>query len=76
MDAGVPGGLLRVLDRVPDGLLEARVEGLYGLLGGPTLIHLRGRRSPGLFVSVLLHGNEDTGFYAAQALLRQTLSPQ
>ncbi len=63
--------MLRVYDHLPAGLLDARVEGLEALLGGPSLIHLPGRREPPLFVSVLLHGNEDTGFYAVQGLLRE-----
>jgi succinylglutamate desuccinylase len=33
------------------------------------MIHLRGRHPRPLFVSVLLHGNEDTGLKAAQAVL-------
>lgn len=60
---------LTQLDHVPDGLLQARAQELHRLLGGPTLIHLPGRREPPLFVSVLLHGNEDTGLAAVQALL-------
>jgi succinylglutamate desuccinylase len=38
-------------------------------LGGPTLIHLTGNREPALFVSVLVHGNEPTGWEAVRALL-------
>lgn len=56
---------------LPDGLLETPVEGLDALLGSPTLIHLPGRRPEPLFVTVLAHGNESTGFYAVQALLQQ-----
>jgi hypothetical protein len=62
--------MLNEIDILPEGLLDARVEALDALLGGPTLIHLRGRNLQPLFVSVLLHGNEDAGFYAVQALLR------
>jgi len=53
---------LRVHTAIPDGLLERDAAGLHALLGGPTLIRLRGRRSPALFVSVLLHGNETSGW--------------
>jgi succinylglutamate desuccinylase len=60
---------LRTLSGVPDGLLTARAADLADLLGGPTLIHLPGRRSEPLFVSVLLHGNEDVGLRAVQQLL-------
>ncbi|MCB1734054.1 MAG: succinylglutamate desuccinylase/aspartoacylase family protein [Gammaproteobacteria bacterium] len=60
---------LRVSDTVPEGLLEARAADLADRLGGPTLIHLPGRRPEPLFVSALLHGNEDTGFEAVKQLL-------
>ena len=62
--------MLTECDTLPDGLLEAKVEELEALLGGPTLIHLPGRRPEPLFITVLAHGNESTGFYAVQALLR------
>ncbi|MGE0384192.1 MAG: M14 family metallopeptidase [Gammaproteobacteria bacterium] len=55
---------------VPPGLLDASARDLERLLGGPTLLHLPGRRTPPLFISTLLHGNEDTGLVAVQALLR------
>lgn len=42
---------------------------LYRLLPGPTLIHLRGRRDPPLFISTLLHGNEETGWEAVRKIL-------
>lgn len=61
----------KVLHHLPEGLLEAHAADLNGLLGGPTLMHLPGRRVQPLFVSVLLHGNEDTGFEAIKALLKK-----
>ncbi len=60
---------LRVLNELPDGLLEASAPALASLLGAPTLIHLPGLKSEPLFVSVLLHGNEDTGFDAVREVL-------
>jgi hypothetical protein len=63
--------LLRIHEALPDGLLEARPTQLADLLGGPSLIHLPGRRADPLFISVLLHGNETTGFLALQALLKR-----
>src|SRR5690606_973677 len=39
------------------------------VLDGPTLIHIDGTRPLPLFVSVLLHGNEHTGWNAVRALL-------
>ena len=62
--------MLNEIEHLPDGLLEAPVESLAELLGGPTLIHLPGRRPEPLFVTVLAHGNESTGFYAIQSLLQ------
>lgn len=63
--------MLNILDHLPDGLLAAEPAELVRVLGGPTLIHLPGRRSRPLFVSTLLHGNEDTGWLAARELLRR-----
>ena len=60
---------LTVLDRIPDGLLELSADQLAGFLPGPTLIHLEGRQANPLFVSVLQHGNEFTGWEAVRALL-------
>jgi len=62
--------LLTQLDHLPEGLLEATARGLHRVVSNATLIHLPGRRAHPLFVSVLLHGNEDTGLTALQALLR------
>lgn len=61
--------MLNIIDHVPEALLNATHTELYELLGGPTLIHLDGLRKEPLFISVLLHGNEDTSFYAMQKLL-------
>jgi hypothetical protein len=54
---------------LPDDFLYASAGGLHQILPGPTLIHLPGRRTQPLFVSVLLHGNEDTGLKAVQSVL-------
>lgn len=62
-------GVLTVIDHVPRGLLETGPRELHRLLPGPTLMHLPGRRPEPLFVSVLLHGNEDTGYRAIQKVL-------
>lgn len=62
---------LSVLDHLPDALLGCDITQLAALLRGPTLIHLSGRDPHPLFVSVLLHGNEPTGFEAVQAILRR-----
>jgi succinylglutamate desuccinylase len=56
---------------LPDGLLEAEAHELLAILKAPTLIHLEGDIKKPLFVCTLLHGNETTGFYAIQKLLRE-----
>ncbi len=61
---------LVTFDQLPAGLLELEAARLHERLSGPTLIHLSGRRPEPLFVAVLLHGNEDTGWEA----MRQVLS--
>lgn len=63
--------MLRVVEKVPDGLLAAEPEELAALLGGPTLMHLPGKREAPLFVSVLLHGNEQVGYHAIRAILQR-----
>ncbi len=64
----MPG--LKRLTELPEGLSDLPAEALHQRLGGPTLIELPGRREPGLFVSVLMHGNETTGWEAVRQLLR------
>lgn len=60
---------LRERTDFPLSLLETDASGLHALLGGPTLFHLEGRREPALFVSVLMHGNETSGWDAIRRVL-------
>jgi succinylglutamate desuccinylase len=60
---------LTELEDLPPGLLERPARELYQILDGPTLIHLTGRQPEPLFVTVLTHGNEDTGWEALRGLL-------
>lgn len=60
---------LTVLDQLPPAVLSTDARALGDLLQGPTLVHLSGRRSEPLFVSVLLHGNETSGLRAIQKVL-------
>lgn len=72
---------MRLLDEFSPDLLEAGPEDLSTLLGGPTLVHIkatadaRGRYPGALFVCVLLHGNETSGWAAVQRLLRDHPRP-
>jgi len=62
---------LQELYSIPPGLLETSPRELYRILSAPSLIHLPGRKPSTLFVSVLLHGNEDSSLYAIQKVLRK-----
>ncbi len=63
--------ILSIFHHLPEGLLQREANQLHEVLSGPTLIHMRGRRARPLFVSVLLHGNEITGWLAMRELLRR-----
>jgi succinylglutamate desuccinylase len=63
--------MLTELDHLPEGFLDISATDLHRILPGPTLIHLPGRKLEPLFVSILLHGNEDTGLHAIQSLLKR-----
>jgi len=63
--------MLNEIEVLPAALLEVKAEGLLNLLGGPTLLHLPGRQTEPLFVTVLAHGNEGSGFCAVQSLLQK-----
>ena len=61
---------LIILDEIPDGLLDVNAIDLHDHLAGPTLLRLKGQSESVLFVSVLLHGNETTGWDAIRELLK------
>lgn len=63
--------MLNELEYLPNGFLDVEANALHTVLPGPTLIHLPGRRDAPLFVSILLHGNEDTGLKAMQVVLKK-----
>ncbi|HKJ18658.1 MAG TPA: M14 family metallopeptidase [Xanthomonadales bacterium] len=57
-------------NQLPDGILELSASALHQMLDGPSLIHLEGRRKRPLVISVLQHGNEDTGWEAVRRLIK------
>ncbi|VAX12313.1 Uncharacterized protein Clim_1224 [hydrothermal vent metagenome] len=61
--------MLSILKELPEGLLQCDARQLIRILSGPTLIQLEGKRKDVLFISVLLHGNEITGWEALRGLL-------
>jgi succinylglutamate desuccinylase len=62
---------LTFLDSMPDGLLDLPAERLHEILPGPTVLQLAGQKTEPLFISVLLHGNENTGWEAMRAILKK-----
>jgi len=60
---------LRQTKSIPPELYDCSHTELYKLLGGPTLFYIEGKRNPPLFITVLQHGNEPTGFDAIQQIL-------
>lgn len=61
--------MLIELDELPEGLLHCEANELGNILSGPTLIHLQGKHPEPLFLCVLQHGNENTGWLAVRDLL-------
>ena len=70
-DIGAGGLRPTCFDRFPDELLHVPAWRLWQYLEGPSLFRIAGRRPEPLFVSVLLHGNEHTGWEAVQAVLER-----
>jgi len=62
---------LAIRNDLPAGFLATRATSIADLLPEPTLIHLGGARRPPLFVSLLLHGDENAGLVAVQEVLRR-----
>ncbi len=61
--------MLTIRQGLPDGLLNLQSHELYTKLDGPTLFQIPGRRTPPIFISVLLHGNEPVGWNAIREIL-------
>ncbi len=62
---------LNILNRIPAGLLETPASRLHRLLEGPSLLQLKGQQPEPLFLSVLQHGNETSGWDAIRQLLQE-----
>jgi succinylglutamate desuccinylase len=75
-DIGGAGLRLTCFDRFPDELLRVPAWRLWQHLEGPSLFRIAGRRPEPLFVSVLLHGNEHTGWQAVQSVLERHAGTQ
>lgn len=62
---------LNILDEIPKELYECDVKDVHEILDGPTIIHLKGKKSQAIFLSTLLHGNETTSFLVLQKLINE-----
>ena len=61
--------MLNEIDCLPEGLLRTPATELCRVLPGPTLLHLPGKQGNPLFISVLQHGNEFSGWETVRRLL-------
>jgi hypothetical protein len=61
--------MLEIHHDLPPEFATVHAQQIQQLFPVPTLLMLAGRRQPALFVSILLHGNEDVGLRAMQRVL-------
>lgn len=61
---------LRRIEGLPPGLLDVEASALNEWLGAPTLLRLKGRERTPILISVLLHGNETSGWDGLRQVLR------
>jgi hypothetical protein len=62
---------LNIINELPDAFLDISYRDLKKIFQQPTLIHLKGHKSPALFVSILLHGNEFSGLEIMQKIFKK-----
>ena len=67
--------MLKEMNHIPDAFLDAKAEDLHDILQAATLFHLEGTNPQPLFICTLLHGDETTGLYAMQRLLKKYQEP-
>jgi len=62
--------MINLLDQLPAGILEVEANQLNQFVDNHTLVHLQGKIKRPLFISILQHGDETTGWDAIKALLQ------
>jgi hypothetical protein len=67
---------LNILNEFPEKLLHIDVKEVHDILGGPTLIHLKGKKEGALFLCTLLHANETSSFLVLQQLISKYQNKQ
>lgn len=65
--------LINIYDEIPTGLLDCNAQEIHKVLPRPSLIHLPGQKDAPLFISILLHGNEYSGWFIIKKLLNKYL---
>ena len=58
-----------VLNSLPDEFFTTHPTLLYKIFDGPTLVHLDYGHDQTIFISIMLHGNEHSGYYALRDFL-------
>jgi len=61
--------MLNIINKLDEKILELPAHRLHEVLPGPTLVHLKGKQDPALFLSILLHGNENSGWEVVKNIL-------
>jgi len=62
---------LNLIDTLANEFLNIDYQSLSELFDAPTLVKIKGDKSPPLFVSILLHGNEYSGLIIMQKILEK-----
>lgn len=62
-----------MLSQLPAGILDVEADQLYQFVDDLTLVQLEGRIKRPIFISILQHGNEITGWQALRTYLKQHL---
>ena len=63
--------MLKILNKLSDKILALPAHRLHEELPGPTLVHINGKREPAIFLTVLLHGNENSGWEVVKNILNK-----
>ncbi len=63
-----------LISQLPAGILDAEAHQLHRYVTDLTLVHIPGKIVRPLFISILQHGNEITGWQALRQYLKQNLS--
>lgn len=62
---------LNIVNELPEAFLDISYRDIKKVFDKPTLVHLKGHKSPALFISIMLHGNEFSGLMIMQEILKK-----